>query len=178
MNVIGESSTVMPRRLYPWTPQILEVRRLTSACLWIVIMQGGKCLTDWKVVSWYIHVNTALVQWFSKKQSIVETSVFGAEFVAMKQSTDALRGLRYKLRMMDIPISGPLHIYWNNTSLANNTPKPESVLRKKSNSVCYHAVCELFAMGESLVGHIPSKENVADLMTKVLYGQKGEIFGQ
>ena len=27
-------------------------------------------------------------------------------------------------------------------------------------------------MGESLVRHIPSKENVADLLTKVLYGHK------
>ena len=30
------------------------------------------------------YVNTALMQWFSKKQSTVETSVFGAEFVVMK----------------------------------------------------------------------------------------------
>ena len=62
-------------------------------------------------------------------------------------------------------------------SLLHNTSRPESVLRKKSNSVCYHAVCESVAMGESLVGCIPRKENVADLMTKVLYGQK-KIFGQ
>ena len=27
-------------------------------------------------------------------------------------------------------------------------------------------------MGEFLVGHIPSKENVADLLMKVLYGEK------
>ena len=32
-----------------------------------------------------MHVNTALVQWFLKEQSTVETSVFGAEFVTMKQ---------------------------------------------------------------------------------------------
>ena len=31
-------------------------------------------------------------------------------------------------------------------------------------------------MGGSLVGHIPNKENVADLMTKVLYGQKINIW--
>ena len=58
-----------------------------------------------------MYVNTALVQWFSKKQSTVEKSVYGAEFVTMKQGIDALRGLRYKLRMVGIPISGPLHIY-------------------------------------------------------------------
>ena len=37
-----------------------------------------------------IHVNTALVQWYSKKQSKVETSVFTAEFTAIEQSIDAL----------------------------------------------------------------------------------------
>ena len=53
----------------------------------------------------FIYVNTTLVQLFSKNQSALETSIFGAEFVAMKQEVDALRGLRYKLRMMVIPIS-------------------------------------------------------------------------
>ena len=68
-----------------------------------------------------IYVNTALVQWFSKKQSTVETSVFGAEFVAMKQGIDALRGLRYKLTMMGIPISGPSYIYGDNMSVIHNS---------------------------------------------------------
>ena len=48
-------------------------------------------------------------------------------------------------------------------SVIHNSSKPESVLRKKSNSVCYHAVHESVAMGESLVGHKPSKENVATI---------------
>ena len=33
-----------------------------------------------------IYANTALVQWFSKKQYRVETSVFGTEYIVMKQS--------------------------------------------------------------------------------------------
>ena len=37
-----------------------------------------------------IYVNTALVQWFLKKQFTVDTSVFGTEFVAMKQGIDTL----------------------------------------------------------------------------------------
>ena len=31
-------------------------------------------------------------------------------------------------------------------------------------------------MGESLVGHIPSKENIVELMTKVPYGQKRKYY--
>jgi hypothetical protein len=45
----------------------------------------------------FILLNGAPVMWLSKKQTTVETSVFGAEFVAMKQGMEALRGLRYKL---------------------------------------------------------------------------------
>ena len=42
-----------------------------------------------------IYINTTLVHWFSKKQFAVEISVFGTEFVFMKQCIDALSGLRY-----------------------------------------------------------------------------------
>ena len=74
--------------------------------------------------NWFlIYVNTALVQGFSKKQSTVETSVFGAEFVAMKQGINALQGLRYKLRMMGIPISGPSYIYGDNMPVIHNTSR-------------------------------------------------------
>ena len=69
-------------------------------------------------------------------------------------------------------LSSPSYIYGHNMSVAHDTSRPESVLRKKSNLVCYHAVCESVAMGESQVGHIPSKKNVADLLTKVQYGHK------
>ena len=53
-------------------------------------------------------------------------------------------------------------------SVVHNKSRAELILRKKSNTVYYYAVHG----GESLLGHIPSKENAADLMTKVLYGQK------
>ena len=55
-------------------------------------------------------------------------------------------------------------------SIIHNTQRWESVLKKKSNSVCYHAVREAVAMGECLTGHIPTNENPADLATKVLPG--------
>ena len=119
-----------------------------------------------------IYVNTTLVQWFSKKQSTVETSVFGTEFVSMKQGIDALRGLWYNLGIMGIPISSPSYIYGDNMSVVHNTSRPESAFRKKSNSVYYHAIHESVAIGKPLVGCIPNNENVADLMTKVFCWQK------
>ena len=107
-----------------------------------------------------VYVNTTLVQWFSKKQSTVETSVFVAEFVVMKESIDAPRGLRYKLRMMGIPIFHSSFIHRDNMSVVHNTSRPESFLKKKHNSVCYHKVHALVAIGESLASCIPSKEKL------------------
>ena len=44
-----------------------------------------------------IYINKALVQWLSKKQPTIETSVFGDEFVATKIGMETLHGLRCKL---------------------------------------------------------------------------------
>ena len=66
--------------------------------------------------------------WLSKRQSTCETSVFGAEFVALKQGIEALRGLRYKLRMMGIPIAGPSYVHCDNKSVVTNSSIPESML--------------------------------------------------
>jgi len=118
----------------------------------------------------FIFLNSALVMWMSKKQATIETSVFGSEFVALKQGIEKIRGLRYKLRMMGVPLTGPTYVYGDNMSVIHNTQRPESTLKKKSNEICYHFSRESVAMGETLTGHIDTNENPADLATKVIYG--------
>jgi hypothetical protein len=131
---------------------------------------AGEQLTRRSRTGYFIFMNTAPVTWFSKRQPTIETSVFGAEFVAMKNGMEATRGLRYKLRMMGVPLSGPTYIYGDNMSVIHNTQRPESTLKKKSNSICYHAVRESVAMGESITGHVSTHANPADIATKVLPG--------
>jgi hypothetical protein len=117
-----------------------------------------------------IYLNMAPIVWFSKRQPTVESSVFGAEFVAMKNGIETCRGLRYKLRMMGVALSVPACVYGDNMSVVQNNQRPESVLKMKSNYICYHAVREAAAMGESIIGHVPSVENTADICTKVVPG--------
>ncbi len=90
----------------------------------------------------------------------------------MKTAMESLKGLRYKLQMMGVPIWGPSLIYGDNMSVIRNTQRPESTLKKKSNAIAYHAVRESVAMGESLTAHVSTNNNVADLATKVLSGKK------
>jgi hypothetical protein len=88
----------------------------------------------------------------------------------MKNVIETLRCIGYKLWMMGIPIDGPAYVYGDNISVIHNTQRPELMLKKKSNSVCYHYCRELVAMGESITGHVPTKKNPADLCTKVIPG--------
>jgi hypothetical protein len=88
----------------------------------------------------------------------------------MKQGMETLRGIRNELRMMGDPLSGSSFIYGDNLSVVQNTQRPESILKKKLNSVCYQVVCEAVAMGECLVGHVLTNDNPADICTNVIPG--------
>jgi hypothetical protein len=128
---------------------------------------AGDKLMWWLCMKFLIYLNMAPIVWHSKKQSTIETSMFGAEFVAMKHDMETLQGLWYKLWMMGVQINGPSYIYGNNMSVIHNTRWPELTLKKKSNSVCYHMVCESVATGESLTGHISMHDNPVDICTKI-----------
>jgi hypothetical protein len=110
---------------------------------------------------------------------MIESSRFGSEFVALKTVMEKMRGLRYKLRMMGFQIDGPTYAFGDNMSVVKNTSAPESVLRKKCNSICYHAVREAVATGELIVAHVPGISNPSDLLTKAVpRGQRRESLVQ
>ncbi len=90
----------------------------------------------------------------------------------MKHKIETLRGLRYKIRMMGIPLSGPTYIYGNNKPQVTNSSRLESTLKKKCNSIRYHAIRESVAKGETLLMHIRTGENLADFLTKTTSGTK------
>ncbi len=133
---------------------------------------GGDKRTRRSCTGFFIFCNLAPVIWLSKQQATIETSVFGAEFVAMKCGIKTLRGLQYKIRMMGVPLSGPTYVYGDNKSQVTNSSRPELTLKKKCNSICYHAIRELVAMGKTLLMHIRTGDNLADFLTKTTSGAK------
>jgi hypothetical protein len=122
------------------------------------------------VEAWF-HNGTFIVVWFSKQQPAVESSVFGAEFVAMKNVIETTCALHYKLMVMGAPLDGPTYVYGDNMYVVHNTQHPESVLKKKIHSIC-NMLCtgQLRLGGPSLIGHVPSVENPAGICTKIVPG--------
>ena len=140
-------------------------------CMFIDRDHAGNKWTRRSRTKYMVLMNMSLINWYSTKQSTIETSVFGAEFVAMKVGIKVLHAIQYKLRMMGIPISGASY-YGDNMLVIHNTSKPQSTLKKKYNAIAYHAICKSMAMGETLTGHTRSEVNPADLLTKIVTGNK------
>jgi hypothetical protein len=117
-----------------------------------------------------IYCNRSPILWYSKKQNGVETSTFGAEFMALKTATDLIKGLRYKLRMMGVPLDGPARVRVDNQAVVNNSSVPQSQLKKKSHSISYHYVRENVAADVMCIEYESSFTNLADMLTKIQSG--------
>jgi hypothetical protein len=119
-----------------------------------------------------IYCNQAPIMWYSKAQKTVETSTFGSEFVALRIAVELVEALRYKLRMMGIPLDGPANLFGDNSSVITNATVPSSTLTKKHNAICYHRVREAVAAKTVRITYIPTGQNLADMFTKSLNGCK------
>ena len=127
-------------------------------------------------------MNSALVKWFSRRQQTVKTSAFSSKFIALKQCIEDVEHLRFKLRMFGIPIHDdgePTHILSDNNSVVTNTAKVESSLNKKHSSIAYHFSRWNVAAGVCQIAWVPTGENIADAMTKILSKDtRDNLFGQ
>ena len=78
---------------------------------------------------------------------------------------------------MGIPCDGPTYIEGDNQSVLANTIIPDSKLKKKNQSICYHMVREGSARDEWRTGYVKSELNESDLLTKQLaFGDKRKRF--
>jgi hypothetical protein len=61
---------------------------------------AGDIVTRCKGTGVPIYLNKSHILWYSTNQNIVDTSIFGSLFIALKTGIDYFKGLRYKLRKM------------------------------------------------------------------------------
>ena len=111
--------------------------------------------------------NTPL-QWLSKRQSTIKISTYGSELIATRIAVDMIIETRYKLRMLGIPVKEASLLVGDNMSVVLNTTIPGSPLKKKHLGCAYNRVREAITAGIIDYGHIDTKLNIADLLTKPL----------
>ena len=82
---------------------------------------------------------------YSKKQSTVEMTTYGSEFVAAKIATKLIMDLRYSLRYLEVPIKSKSYMFGDNRSVVTSATLPHSTLSKRHNILTLYRVREAIA---------------------------------
>ena len=114
-----------------------------------------------------IHMlNKTPIEWFSKRQNSFETATYGSEFVAARTAVDQIVDLRYTIRMLGVPLTGPSWMFGDNLEVINSATIPSGKLQKRQNILNYHRVREAQAAGFVNFVHMDGKDNPADICSK------------
>lgn len=111
------------------------------------------------------------VSYLSKRQGAIETSTYGAEFNAMRTSTEEIIAIRYMLRALGVSVTKPTLLVGDNNGVILNSTMSEAQLKKKHVAISYHKVREAVAARIVHPLHARSEFNYADFLTKGLDGK-------
>ena len=92
-------------------------------------------------------LNNTVLRCTSKRQNTVETSTYGAEIVAGRLAVEQVIDLRYKLKMLGVPVKSASPLLGDNQSIITSCTLPSSNLKKKHNAIAYHRIREAMAAG-------------------------------
>ena len=110
--------------------------------------------------------NKTPMDWYSKKQSTVETATYGSEFVAAKTCTEQIIEIRNTLRYLGVPIRSKCYMFGDNESVVNSASMPHAKLHKRHVYLAFHRVREAIAAGILTYRYLPGKDNPADILSK------------
>jgi hypothetical protein len=136
-------------------------------CTTFVDVNLYHCHISGRAVTGILHfLNGTPVDWFSKKQTTVQTATFGSEFVAARIATDQIIANRVALRYLGVPIEGHTILYGDNRSVVDNSTIPHSRLNKRHIALSYHRVREAICADIMMFVWLDSKHNPADILSK------------
>jgi hypothetical protein len=90
--------------------------------------------------------NQTPIQWFCKKQNVMEAATYGSEFMVACQAIEQIIDLRYTLRMMGIPIDGLARMFGDNQSATTLSTIPHTNLNKWHSALSSHRVREAISV--------------------------------
>ena len=129
---------------------------------------GHDLVTGKSITGVIVFVGRTPIKYISKRQASVQTSTFGAEFMALKRAVEEAVTIRYYLRSMGVRVDSPTVIYGDNMSSIKIVTDASSPLKKKYLALAYHFCREHYSAGIVEIRKIDTKHNLADPFTKSL----------
>jgi hypothetical protein len=115
-----------------------------------------------------VFLGESLVSWSSKRQTTVSRSSAEAEYRAVANAIAKCCWLRNLLQELHVIIDKATVIYCDNISAVYLSENPVHHRRTKHVELDIHFVREKVALGQFKVLHIPTRQQIADIMTKGL----------
>ena len=107
------------------------------------------------------------IVWSNREQDIVATSSCEAEYIAFTQAAQKLRAVQLLLQELGVELNCPSPINVDNTSAHGTTS------RSKHIDLRFHYIRDMVNRGAFLVRHVPSRDQLADALTKTARRQLG-----
>ena len=127
----------------------------------------NNCLATGKSLTGCLHfVNKNPVDWYSKKQAIMETATYGSEFVAAKTATEQIMDIRQTMRYLGAPITTKSSLFGDNRSVVTSATLPDSTLTRRHNILAFHRVREAIAAKLMAFYWIQSAYSLSDMLSK------------
>eukprot|EP00253_Pinus_taeda_P027964 PITA_27964 len=111
-------------------------------------------------------MGSRLVSWFSKKQSSIALSTAEAKYVAAASCCTQLLWMMQTLQDFQITCTPPISILCANTSAISVSKNPVMHSKTKHIPIKYHFLWEQVLEQKVKLEYVPSKEQVADILTK------------
>eukprot|EP00253_Pinus_taeda_P026209 PITA_26209 len=123
-------------------------------------------------------MGSRLVSWFSKNQSSIALSTAEVEYVAAASCCTQLLWMMQTLQDFQITCTPPISILCDNTSAISISKNPVMHSKTKHIPIKYHFLREQVLEQKVKLEYVPSKEQVADILTKPLPRETFEYLRQ
>ena len=159
-SVYRETKEILPDDLPEPLRREIQLTSYVDANLFHDVITG-------RSVTGILHlINKTPFDWYSKKQSTVETATYGSEFTAARLAVDQIISNRHILRYLGEPIKETTYMFSGNKSVIDSLMIPYAKLHKRHNYLSFHRVREVIAAKSLKFIFIPSTINPADILSK------------
>eukprot|EP00253_Pinus_taeda_P026626 PITA_26626 len=123
-------------------------------------------------------MGSRLVSWFNKKQSLIALSIAEAKYVAAASYCSQLLLMMQTLQDFQITCTPPISILCDNTSAISISKNPVMHSKTKQIPIKYPFLQEQVLEQKVKLEYVPSKQQVADILTKPLPRETFEYLRQ
>ena len=129
----------------------------------------GDCLDTRRSTSAYVFLlNSGPISWSTKRQASVATSTAEAEYMGECYAGKEAVFLANALKSLGYGVNGPVPLKADNKAAIKLADNPINHPRAKHIDIQYHKTRELIAEGAIQISYVPTKDMIADGLTKPL----------